>query len=123
MIRILGTAQYLGKPPLFEIRRMDEEEEEEANNNSNSLKFSPSIQKDCIANNQEEKSGKELDDEDYSLKSKKLSNVRHAGERRFPLYVYTLKVDHLKSYTLFFGFNLKTFCFLLCRSRKLIYYK
>lgn len=74
--------------------------EEDANNNS--LKSSQTIQKDCIAetillNNQEEKSGKELDDdnedEDYSPKSKKLGNVRHAGERRFPIYVYTFKVD------------------------------
>lgn len=85
-----------GKPPLFEVRRMDEV----ANNNLS--KSSQSIQKDRIAdsillNNQKEKSGKELDDdnedEDYPPKSKKLSIVRHAGERRSPLYVYTFKIQ------------------------------
>lgn len=78
---------------------MDEEEA--------AMKSCPSIQKDCTANKQEEESGKELDDEDYSLKSKKPSNVRHAGERRFPLYVYTFKVDHLKSYPLSSDLTLK----------------
>lgn len=74
--------------------------DEEANNNS--PRYSQNIQKDRIKesillNNQDEKAGKELDDDDgdevYSPKLKKLGTARYARKRRPPLYVYTFKVN------------------------------